>query len=114
MEKITAKTMFIFLFSILILSCSDDFGQQDWIIELKMVTQSSPSVSGYPTTTYSTIEKLGITSKQADEIVIGLNQKTTSKYGGYTITITTTAMKYLKSKYKPRPNITTTTITEKF
>lgn len=114
MKKTIKNFAFLFLLSILTFSCSDDFGSQDWIIEMKMVTQVSPSMSGYPQTTYTTIEKLGITSKQADEIVSSLNQKTTTTSSGYTVTITTTAQKYLKSEYKPRSSTTTTTTTEKF
>jgi hypothetical protein len=113
--KTTIKNFFVLsILSFITFSCSDPIGLQDWIIEMKMVTTVSPSTSGYPQTTYSTVEKLDITAKQADDIVKGLSQKTTSTSSGYTVTITTTAAKFLKSEYKPRSCTTTSTTTEKF
>ena len=101
--KTTIKNFaFLLLLSISIFSCSDSdgpvIGKANWLFTVKSTTSTSPSVSGYPQTTTTTVTKNGLTTKEAEEVVVSLTSTTSSSqyiagYGTLTVTIKSTCTK---------------------
>jgi len=101
--KTTIKNFaFLLILSISLFACSESdgpvIGTANWQFTVKTTTSTSPSVAGYPQTTTTTVTKSGLTTKQAEDVVVSLTSTTTSSqyiagYGTLTVTVKSTCTK---------------------
>lgn len=101
--KTTIKNFtFLLLLTFSLFACSDSngpiIGTANWLFTVKTTTSTSPSVSGYPQTTTTTVTRNNLTTAQADEVVTSLTSTATSSqyisgYGTLTVTVKSTCTK---------------------
>ncbi len=95
MKTFFKKSTFVLLLSLSLFACSDSsgplIGTANWLFTVKTTTSASPSVTGYPQTTTTTVTKNGLTTKEAEDVVTSLTSTATSSqyvYGFGTLTVT--------------------------
>ncbi len=101
--KTTIKNFtLLLLLSLSLFACSDSdgplIGTSDWKFTVTSTTSTSPSVTGYPQTTSTSITKNGLTTKEANDVVTSLTSTTTTSqyiagYGTLTVTVKSTCTK---------------------